>query len=87
MKTVISAALAALIAAAPALANPTFGGGMTIKVYSTKGSGTLKDTTAHTTLKNGSTVSTSTDNNDGQTPNGGAGEASEGGGEEAGDGE
>ena len=82
MKTVLSLSLVAALSATPALAQmaPTsFGGGGGIKVHSTKGSGTLRDTTAHTTTSNGATVSTSTDKNDGQTPNGGVGEGGEGG--------
>jgi hypothetical protein len=49
----------------------TSGGGPDLTVQSTKGSGTLKDTTSHTTLDNGVVISTSTDK--GGNPNGGAG--------------
>ena len=85
MKITITTAAIALVMAShmAAQADPktTFGGGMSIKVHSTKGTKTVRDTTAHTTLSDGTTVSTSTDNNDGQTPNGGGGE---GGGENSG---
>jgi hypothetical protein len=51
----------------------TSGGGPNLTVQSTKGSGTLGDTTSHTTLGNGVVVSTSTDK--GGNPNGGGGGA------------
>ena len=59
----------------------TSGGGPDLTVQSPKGSGTLKDTTWHTTFDNGVVVSGSTDK-DGK-PNGGAG--SGGGGTQGGD--
>ena len=49
----------------------TTGGGLSVTVQSSKGSRTVSDTTSHTTLGNGTVVSTST-GKDGQ-PNGGAG--------------
>jgi hypothetical protein len=61
-----------MIFASPTLAQTTTqGGGPSLTVHSTKGTGTLKDTTSHTTHANGVTVSTST-GSDGQ-PNGGSG--------------
>ena len=61
-----------MIFANPTLAQTTTqGGGPDLAVQSTKGSGTLRDTTSHTTLNNGVVVSTST-GKDGK-PNGGAG--------------
>lgn len=49
----------------------TMGGGPDLTVQSNKGTGTVKDTTVHTTLSNGVVVSTST-GGDGR-PNGGVG--------------
>lgn len=72
MKPILSIVLSTMIFASPTLAqNTTTGGGPSLNVQSTKGSGTLPDTTSHTTLGNGVTVSTST-GRDGK-PNGGAG--------------
>lgn len=64
----------AMALAAPALAQTaptTTGGGPSITVTSSKGTRTVRDTTSHTTLGNGTVVSTST-GSDGK-PNGGAG--------------
>ena len=66
--------LLAITLAAPALAQnapTTTGGGMSITVTSSKGTRTVPDTTSHTTLGDGTMVSTST-GSDGK-PNGGAG--------------
>ena len=75
MKRLFSTVLFTMIIANPTLAQnaptTTSGGGPDLSVQSTKGSGTLKDTTSHTTLGNGVMVSTST-GRDGK-PNGGAG--------------
>jgi hypothetical protein len=54
----------------------TTGGGPDLTVQSTNGTGTLKDTTSHTTLGNGVVVSTST-GKDGK-PNGGVGSGGSG---------
>ena len=72
MKRLLSIALFTMIFASPTLAQTTTsGGGPDLPVQSTKGTGTLKDTTSHTTLSNGVVVSTSTDKSG--NPNGGAG--------------
>jgi hypothetical protein len=75
MKRLLSIVLFAMIFANPTLAQnaptTTSGGGPDLSVQSTKGSGTLKDTTSHTTHSNGVVVSTST-GSDGK-PNGGSG--------------
>ena len=75
MKRFLSIVLCTMIFANPTLAQnaptKTSGGGPDLSVQSTKGSGTLKDTTSHTTLDNGVVISTSTDKNG--NPNGGAG--------------
>ena len=71
MKRLLSIALFAMIFANPALAQnaPTSGGGLTVQ--GSKGTRVLRDTTSHTTLNDGTVVSTSK-GQDGQ-PNGGAG--------------
>ena len=69
MKRFLSIALCTMIFASPTLAQTTTGGGPDITVQSAKGTGTVKDTTSHTTLGNGMVVSTST-GRDGK-PNGG----------------
>ena len=70
MKRVLSTVFFTMILASPTLAQTTTtGGGPSLNVQSSKGSGTLKDTTSHTTHSNGVVVSTST-GSDGQ-PNGG----------------
>ncbi len=73
MKRILSIVLFTMAFANQSLAQSTTttGGGPSLSVQSSKGSGTLKDTTSHTTLGNGVTVSTST-GSDGK-PNGGAG--------------
>ena len=75
MKRILSVVLLTTICAGPALAQsaPTTnsGGGQSISVQSIKGTVTVRDTTSHTTLGNGTVVSTSV-GKDGQ-PNGGAG--------------
>lgn len=75
MKRILSLALFTMIFANPTVAQvatPTqTGGGSSVTVHSTKGSATVKDTTAHTETTSGATVSTSTNKNDGKTPNGG----------------
>jgi hypothetical protein len=75
MKRSLSIVLFTMILANPTLAQnaptTTSGGGPDLSVQSTKGSGTLKDTTSHTTHGNGVVVSTST-GQDGK-PNGGSG--------------
>jgi hypothetical protein len=75
MKRFLSIVLFTMIFANPTLAQnaptTTSGGGPDLTTQSTKGSGTLRDTTSHTTLDNGVVVSTST-GQDGK-PNGGAG--------------
>lgn len=72
MKRSIYIAFAAMLCAGPSLAQTTTtGGGPNISVQSAKGSGTVRDTTSHTTSSNGVVVSTST-GRDGK-PNGGAG--------------
>lgn len=77
MKRILSIVLFTVIFANPTLAqNTTTGGGPSITVQSSKGTRTIKDTTSHTTLSNGTVVSTST-GSDGQ-PNGGAGSSSGG---------
>ena len=79
MKRVLSTVLFTMILASPTLAQTTTtGGGPSLNVQSSKGSGTLKDTTSHTTHSNGVVVSTST-GSDGQ-PNGGSGGGGDGGG-------
>ena len=76
MKHLLSIALFPLIFAAPTLAQTTTqGGGPSLSVQSTKGTGTLNDTTQHTTHGNGVTVSTSK-GSDGQA-NGGSGSSSD----------
>ena len=64
MKRFLSIVLFTMIFANPTLAEDapttTTGGGPGLTVQSAKGSGTLKDTTSHTTLGNGVVVSTST---------------------------
>ena len=72
MKRLLSIVLFTMIFASPTLARTTTqGGGASLPVQGYKGSGTLKDTTQHTTLDNGVVISTSK-GQDGQ-PNGGAG--------------
>lgn len=75
MKRSLSMVLFAIFVATPSLAQnaptTTTGGGPSLSVQSTKGSGKLNDTTQHTTLGNGVVVSTST-GGDGK-PNGGVG--------------
>jgi hypothetical protein len=75
MKRSLSIVLFTMVFANPVLAQTapttTKGGGPDLTVQSTKGTGTVKDTTVHTTLSNGVVVSTST-GSDGQ-PNGGVG--------------
>ena len=72
MKRYLSILLVTMIFASPTLAQTTTqGGGPTLNTQSSKGPGTLKDTTQHTTLDNGVVVSGSK-GRDGQ-PNGGAG--------------
>jgi len=73
MKRLLSITLCTMIFASPTLAQTssttTTGGGPDVTVQSGKGTGTVKDTTSHTTLSNGVVVSTST-GSDGK-PNGG----------------
>ena len=70
-----SIVLFTIIFAGPVLAQTTTqGGGASLPVQSTKGSGTLNDTTSHTTHGNGVVVSGST-GNDGK-PNGSSGSSS-----------
>jgi hypothetical protein len=80
MKRSLSIVLFTMIFASPTLAQnaptTTSGGGPDLTVQSTKGSGTLKDTTSHATLDNGVVISTST-GKDGK-PNGGGGSGSGG---------
>jgi hypothetical protein len=71
MKRVLSIALCTMIFASPTLAQTTTGGGSEITVQSSSGTRTVKDTTVHTTMPNGTVVSTST-GTDGK-PNGGVG--------------
>jgi hypothetical protein len=72
MKRFLSIVLFTVIFASPTLAqNTTSGGGPELTVHSSKGTRVLKDTTQHTTLSDGTVVSTSK-GKDGQ-PNGGAG--------------
>ncbi|WP_147707857.1 hypothetical protein [Microvirga massiliensis] len=75
MRRFLSIALFTMISASPTLAqnapNTTQGGGPEITIQSTKGTRTVRDTTVHTTLSDGTVVSTSK-GTDGQ-PNGGAG--------------
>jgi hypothetical protein len=75
MKRILSMVLFTMIFANPTLAQnaptTTSGGGPDITVQSSKGTRTIKDTTVHTTLGDGTVVSTSK-GSDGQ-PNGGAG--------------
>jgi hypothetical protein len=75
MKRFLSIVLFTMIFANPTLAQnaptTTSGGGPDLTTQSTKGPGTLRDTTSHTTLGNGVVVSGST-GKDGK-PNGGAG--------------
>jgi hypothetical protein len=73
MKRFLSIALCTMIFASPTLAQPTTttGGGPDLTVQSANGTGTVRDTTVHTTLDNGVVVSTST-GSDGK-PNGGVG--------------
>ncbi|GLS34398.1 hypothetical protein SAMN04488498_12744 [Mesorhizobium albiziae] len=79
MKRLLSTVLFTMILATPTLAQTTTtGGGASLPVQNSKGSGTLKDTTSHTTHSNGVVVSTST-GSDGQ-PNGGSGGGGNGGG-------
>ena len=86
MKRILSIVLFTMIFASPTLAQTapttTSGGGPDITVQSSKGTRTVKDTTSHTTLSDGTVVSTST-GSDGK-PNGGAG--SSGGGTNGGSG-
>ena len=78
MKRFLSTVLFTMILASPTLAQTTTtGGGASLPVQNSKGSGTLKDTTSHTTHGNGVVVSTSTDSA-GQ-PNGGSGGGGDGG--------
>src|SRR6185312_15014311 len=64
VKCLLSIVLFTMIFASQTLAQnaptTTTGGGPDLTVQSTKGTGTLKDTTSHTTLDNGVVVSTST---------------------------
>ena len=61
MKRSLSIVLFTMIFATPILAqNTTQGGGPSLPVQSTKGTGTLNDTTQHTTHGNGVVVSGST---------------------------
>jgi hypothetical protein len=71
MKHVLSIALCTMIFASPTLAQTTTGGGPEITVQSSQGTRTVKDTTVHTTMPDGTVVSTST-GTDGK-PNGGVG--------------
>jgi hypothetical protein len=75
MRRFLSIVLFTMISASPTLAqnapNTTSGGGPDITVQSTKGTRTVRDTTSHTTLSDGTVVSTSK-GTDGK-PNGGAG--------------
>ena len=75
MKRILSIILFTVIFANPTMAqngrNATTGGGPNITVQGTKGTRTVQDTTSHTTLSDGTVVSTST-GSDGQ-PNGGTG--------------
>lgn len=78
MKLIITTSIIAAITSGAAFAQvkaPTsFGGAGGVVIQSTKGTRVQSDTTAHTKTESGATVSTSTDQNDGQTPNGGVGE-------------
>ena len=73
MKRFLSIALCTMIFASPTLAQQTTttGGGPNMTVQSANGTGTVRDTTVHTTQDNGVVVSTST-GSDGR-PNGGVG--------------
>ena len=75
MKRSLLIALCTMIFATPTLAQSgsttTKGGGPDITVQSSSGTRTVKDTTVHTTLPDGTVVSTST-GTDGK-PNGGGG--------------
>jgi len=88
MKFIVPVTLTAVLIAHPILAQikpPTsFGGGDSVTISGTKGTSIQSDTTARTKTEDGVTVETSTNQNDGQTPNGGVGSGgntSEGGGE------
>jgi len=75
MKRSLSIVLFTMIFATPTLAQnaptTTTGGGPDLTVQSSKGTRTIRDTTSHTTLGDGTVVSTST-GSDGKS-NGGAG--------------
>ena len=71
MKRILSSVLLTTVFAIPTLAQTTEGGGPSVTVQSTKGTRTIPDTTQHTTLSDGTVVSTSK-GKDGE-PNGGAG--------------
>lgn len=81
MKYLCSTGIAAALVATPMLVQATpptsFGGGVSMTAQSTKGTGKLRDTTAHTVTESGAIISTSTDKNDGETPNGGTGTGGE----------
>ena len=81
MKRFLSIVLFTTILASPALAQTpptttTGGSGISLGAQNTQGTGTIPDTTSHTTFDNGVTVTTST-GRDGK-PNGGAGNSSGG---------
>ena len=77
MKRFLSTVLFTMILASPTLAQTTTtGGGASLPVQNSKGSGKLEDTTQHTTHSNGVVISTST-GSDGQ-PNGGSGGGGDG---------
>ena len=71
MKHVLSIVLFTTVFASPTLAQTSEGGGLSVTVQSSKGTRTVPDTTQHTTLSDGTVVSTSK-GKDGE-PNGGAG--------------
>lgn len=73
MKSILTVSIIAAMIAGPVVAQQAQTGGMTMQVADYKGSGTLKNTTADLGDKTGGQVHTSTDKNDGETPNGGAG--------------
>ena len=80
MKRFLSIVLFTTILAGPTFAQnaptTTKGGGPNLTGQSTQGTGTIRDTTVHTTFDNGVVVSTST-GTDGK-PNGGAGNSAGG---------
>ena len=72
MKRILSIVLSTVLLTSPVLAQDTTqGGGSEITVQDSKGTRPVRDTTSHTTLGDGTVVSTST-GSDGK-PNGGAG--------------